>query len=80
MSEALGPATDAIVTATGLPEMIAIGLLRRAIKDTGGSEPPSREDWVRATPRIEARLRAYLDEPTAKRRAAMVSAVVEAMP
>jgi hypothetical protein len=60
--------------------MIALGLLRRAIKDTGGTEPPTKEDWRRALPRIEARLRAYLDEETAKRRVAAVGAAIDALP
>lgn len=79
MSDPLGPHSDTIVKATGLPEMIALGLLRRALKDTGGVEPPTRDDWHRAMPRIEARLRAYLDEATAKKRAAMVAAAVDAL-
>jgi hypothetical protein len=80
VSDALGPHTDTIVTATGLPEMIALGLLRRAIKDTGGTEPPSRTDWVRALPRIEARLRAYLDETTAQERTERVAAAIATLP
>jgi hypothetical protein len=69
-----------MVTATGLPEMIALGLLRRAIKDTGGVEPPQKSDWIRALPRIEARLRAYLDEASAKTRAALVADAIAALP
>ena len=60
--------------------MIALGLLRRAIKDTGGTEPPSKEDWLRALPRIEARLRAYLDEASAKHRMTLVASAIEAIP
>lgn len=60
--------------------MIAIGLLRRAIKDTGGTEPPTRDDWRRSLPRIEARLRAYLGEETAKKRAAAVATAINALP
>jgi hypothetical protein len=60
--------------------MIAIGLLRRAVKDTGGSEPPSKADWRNALPRIEARLRAYLDEDTARHRMTLVHAAIEALP
>jgi hypothetical protein len=80
VSDVLGPSASSIVAATGLPEMIALGLLRRAIKDTGGTEPPSKDDWRRALPRIEARLRAYLDEETAKHRMTLVVAVIEAIP
>ncbi len=80
VSDVLGPSSQQIIEATGLPEMIALGLLRRALKDTGGAEPPTKEDWTRAMPRIEARLRAYLDEATARKRAAAVGAVVDALP
>lgn len=76
MSEATESTFARVVQATGLPEMIANGLVRRAIKDTGGGEPPSREDWKRAIDRIEARLRAYLDPATAKERASAIAALV----
>ena len=56
--------------------MIALGLVRRAVKDTGGGEKPSAADWARALPRIEARLRAYLDADTAKTRAAAIQRVI----
>lgn len=76
----LGPTSRPVVEATGLPEMIALGLLRRALKDTGGVEPPSKEDWLRALPRIEARLRAYVGDETAKERALVVKAAIDALP
>jgi hypothetical protein len=76
VSEAAESTFAQVVQATGLPEMIANGLVRRAIKDTGGGEPPSKEDWKRALDRIEARLRAYLDPAAAKERAAAIAAIV----
>ena len=80
MSTPHDPSFEPLIAATGLPDTIAMGVLRRALKDTGGTEPPSRADWTRALPRIEARMRAYVGEPVAKERAKIIAATIATLP
>ena len=44
----------------GLSSLLAPGLLRRALADVGAASPPSAEDLLRALPKLEARMAAYL--------------------
>lgn len=59
----------------GFSEVLGPGLLRRALKDEGVKpEDAAAEDYRRALPRLEARMRAYLPKKEAAERARRISA------
>lgn len=58
----LGPEAiqQEIIRLSGLAALLAPGLLRRALADVGAQTPPTPNDFLRALPQIESRMRAYL--------------------
>lgn len=66
MSQAQGaalPPTDLekeVVRLCGLSALLAPGLLRRALADVGAKTPPTPSDLLRALPKLETRMLAYL--------------------
>jgi hypothetical protein len=72
-----------IVRLCGLSQLLAPGLLRRALADVGATSPASPEALLRALPKIEARMGAYLPQQEVKERSVRMRAMLaqaEALP
>jgi hypothetical protein len=66
---------DQVVELTGLTKVIGRGTVRRALNDVGvAAEAPSPTEFLRAVPRLRARMRAFLAEAEVERN---VRAIVE---
>ena len=57
-----------LVRLSGLSSLLAPGVLRRALADVGASDPPTPADFLRALPKLEGRMRAYLTEDEVRER------------
>jgi hypothetical protein len=57
---------------SGLSPLLAPGLLRRALADVGGSTPPTTIDLLRALPKLETRMAAYLPKEEVQARLAQM--------
>jgi hypothetical protein len=62
----------AVVRLCGLSSLLAPGLLRRALADVGAGFPPTRSDLLRALPKLESRMRAYLPHDEVVERATRI--------
>lgn len=61
-----------IIRLCGLSALLAPGLLRRALADAGASTPPTPSDLLRALPKIETRMLAYLPRNEVQERSARI--------
>jgi hypothetical protein len=64
----------------GLSSLLAPGLLRRALADVGASTPPTAEDLLRALPKLEARMAAYLPRNEVRERTARIRMLLRGAP
>ncbi|WP_394823241.1 hypothetical protein [Pendulispora albinea] len=63
-----------VLALCGLSPLLGPGTLRRALKDVGADpETATIDDYYRAIPRLEARLRAFLSESEAAQRARTIA-------
>ncbi len=65
-----------IIRLCGLSQLLAPGLLRRALADVGAKTPATAEELLRALPKIEARMGAYLPRDEVRERSARMRAVL----
>jgi len=59
-----------ILRLCGLSALLGPGLLRRALADAGASTPPTAKDILRALPKLESRMLAYLPADEVRDRSA----------
>ena len=64
----------------GLSSLLAPGLLRRALADVGAATPPTPEDLLRALPKLEARMAAYLPRNEVRERSAWMRRILRGTP
>ncbi|HWL85557.1 MAG TPA: hypothetical protein VNO21_07125 [Polyangiaceae bacterium] len=65
---------ERVLALCGLSPLLGPGTLRRALKDVGADpETATIDDYCRAIPRLEARLRAFLSESEAAQRARSIT-------
>jgi hypothetical protein len=64
----------------GLSSLLAPGLLRRALADVSAASPPTAEDLLRALPKLEARMAAYLPRNEVRERSARMRKVLRGTP
>jgi len=63
-----------VLVLCGLSPLLGPGTLRRALKDVGAEpENATIDDYCRAIPRLEARLKAFLSESEAAQRARSIT-------
>lgn len=65
---------ETVLSLSGLSQVLGPGILRRSLKEAGADpERPTSDDFRRALPRIEARLRIYMADSEAVRRASRIA-------
>jgi len=65
---------DTVLALSGLSQVLGPGILRRSLAETGGDpEQPTSDQFRNALPRIEARLRIYMSDSEAVRRAGRIA-------
>jgi hypothetical protein len=64
----------------GLSSLLAPGLLRRALADIGASSPPTADELMRALPKLEARMAAYLPRNEVRERSARMRKILRGTP
>jgi hypothetical protein len=64
----------------GLSSLLAPGVLRRALADVGAGSPPSVDDLLRALPKLEARMAAYLPRNEVRERSARMRMLLRRTP
>lgn len=69
-----------LIRLCGLSTLLAPGLLRRALADVGAGTPPSAEDLLRALPKLEARMAAYLPRNEVRERSARMRKILRGTP
>lgn len=68
---------EQVTEALGLSHLVAVGMVRRALADSGAAfDPPRTAEYLRALPKLAARLKAYAPPAEVSRRIARVRAVV----
>ena len=69
-----------VVELCGFSEVLGPGIVRRALADEGGDPlSPTTDDFRRALPRLEKRMRAYMPDAEAQARARRIRAVLRRM-